>query len=374
MSDNVKGQTTVNSSGYLTEMNSINVNTANNINDFKKARLLLKSVINTNSKHIPGWIAAARLEELDGKIQQARNIIAQAAQNIFDSEDIWLEAARLHPPEQSKLILAKAISHITNSEKLWSAAAKREFEKEKKIKVLRKALEYIPNSESLWKQAIELENEDDAKILLERAVECVPNVVDFWLALAKLEDYENARGILNRARKAIPTDHTIWIHAAKLEEAQNNENHEKLIEELIDRCIRTLANNGINLSREQWIREAENCETSGSIKTCQAIIKVTMNLNVPESDREKVWLESAQESINRGMIECARQIYANALYLLPETDIWLSAIELEKTYGSQKSQEYIMSKAVKQEPEEPLFWLIYAKYLWDNVIYNKYNK
>ena len=279
MSDNVKGQTTVNSNGYLTEMNSVvNTNTANNINDFKKARLLLKSVINTNSKHIPGWIAAARLEELDGKIQQARNIIAQAAQNIFDSEDIWLEAARLHPPEQSKLILAKAISHITNSEKLWLAASKRENEKDNKIKVLRKALEYIPHSENLWKAAIQLENESEAKILLERAVECVPNVVDFWLALAKLEDYEDARGVLNRARKAIPTDHSIWIHAAKLEEAQNNPNHEKLIEELISRCIRTLANNGINLNREQWLREAENCESSGSIKTCQAIIKVSNHI------------------------------------------------------------------------------------------------
>jgi len=34
------------------------------IGDIKKARLLLKSVINTNPKHAPGWIAAARLEEL----------------------------------------------------------------------------------------------------------------------------------------------------------------------------------------------------------------------------------------------------------------------------------------------------------------------
>jgi len=255
-------------------MNNVNKVSANTINDFKKARLLLKSVINSNSKHVPGWIAAARVEELDGKLNEARNIIAQAAQNIFDSEDIWLEAARLHPPEQSKLILSKAISHITNSEKLWTAAAKRENEKERKIKVLRKALEYIPHSESLWKQAIELENEQDAKILLERAVECVPNVVEIWLALAKLEDYENAKDVLNRARLAIPTDHTIWIHAAKLEEAQNNQNHEEMIEILINRCIKTLSNNGINLSRDQWIREAENCESSGSIKTCQAIIKV----------------------------------------------------------------------------------------------------
>jgi hypothetical protein len=41
------------------------------ISDIKKARLLLKSVINTNPRHAPGWIAAARLEEVAGKLQQA---------------------------------------------------------------------------------------------------------------------------------------------------------------------------------------------------------------------------------------------------------------------------------------------------------------
>ena len=34
------------------------------ISDIKKARLLLKSVTTTNPRHAPGWIAAARLEEL----------------------------------------------------------------------------------------------------------------------------------------------------------------------------------------------------------------------------------------------------------------------------------------------------------------------
>ena len=45
------------------------------ISDIKKARLLLKSVINTNPKHAPGWIAAARLEEVAGKLAQARELI-----------------------------------------------------------------------------------------------------------------------------------------------------------------------------------------------------------------------------------------------------------------------------------------------------------
>ena len=63
--------------------------------DVKKARLLLKSVISTNPKHGPGWIAAARLEEVTAHIQAARNIIMRGTEVCPSSEDVWLEAARL---------------------------------------------------------------------------------------------------------------------------------------------------------------------------------------------------------------------------------------------------------------------------------------
>lgn len=41
------------------------------IADIKKARTLLKSVTSTNPNHAPGWIAAARLEELAGTVWRA---------------------------------------------------------------------------------------------------------------------------------------------------------------------------------------------------------------------------------------------------------------------------------------------------------------
>ena len=53
------------------------------INDVKKARLLLKSVRETNPKHPPAWIASARLEEVVGKIQAARNLIMKAVEVNF---------------------------------------------------------------------------------------------------------------------------------------------------------------------------------------------------------------------------------------------------------------------------------------------------
>lgn len=63
--------------------------------DVKKARLLLKSVRETNPKHPPAWIASARLEEVTGKIQAARNLIMRGCEECPKSEDVWLEGARL---------------------------------------------------------------------------------------------------------------------------------------------------------------------------------------------------------------------------------------------------------------------------------------
>ena len=42
-----------------------------------------------------GWIAAARLEEVTGHIQKARNLIMNGTEACPKREDIWLEAVRL---------------------------------------------------------------------------------------------------------------------------------------------------------------------------------------------------------------------------------------------------------------------------------------
>jgi pre-mRNA-processing factor 6 len=75
VSDSVSGQTVVDPKGYLTDLQSMLPNINGDINDIKKARLLLKSVRETNPNHPPAWIASARLEEVVGKMQAARNLI-----------------------------------------------------------------------------------------------------------------------------------------------------------------------------------------------------------------------------------------------------------------------------------------------------------
>ena len=121
VSDSVAGQTVVDPKGYLTDLQSMlpsyagiapwlliaELGLANvlhyicttsfvnqfydvfyksnpgDINDVKKARLLLKSVRETNPKHPPAWIASARLEEVVGKLQAARNLIMKAVEVTY---------------------------------------------------------------------------------------------------------------------------------------------------------------------------------------------------------------------------------------------------------------------------------------------------
>ena len=168
-SDSVSGQTVVDPKGYLTDLQSMIPTYGGDINDVKKARLLLKSVRDTNPNHPPAWIASARLEEVTGKIQAARNTIMKGCEVCPKSEDVWLEAARLQPPEEARKIVKLAVDQNPHAVRIWIKAAELETESKRKKRVFRKALEQIPNSVRLWKAAVELEEPEDARILLARS-------------------------------------------------------------------------------------------------------------------------------------------------------------------------------------------------------------
>jgi len=95
VSDSVTGQTVVDPSGYLTDMQSMLPSYGGDIQDVKKARLLMKSVRETNPKQPQAWIGSARLEEVVGRLQEARTLIMAGTEKCPKSEDVWLEAARL---------------------------------------------------------------------------------------------------------------------------------------------------------------------------------------------------------------------------------------------------------------------------------------
>jgi pre-mRNA-processing factor 6 len=275
---------------------------------------------------------------------------------------VWIEAARLHTPENARATLSLAIEHVPKSVKVWTQAAALEEDIDAKKRVLRKALEFVPNSIKLWKAAVELEEPEDARIMLTRAVECVPHSVEMWLALAHLETYENARKVLNKARVTIPTEVSIWITAAKLEEAHNNEEGVRII---IKRAVKGLAQKNVVISRDQWIKEAEAAEKSGSVITCQAIIYETIASGVEDEDRKRTWVEDAESCVAHGSVETARAIYAHALTVFPgKKSLWLRVAHLEKSHGTREALDATLKKAVAYCPQAEILWLMAAKENW----------
>ena len=363
MSDSVTGQTVVDPKGYLTDLNSMKMANSADIGDIKKGRMLLESVIKTNPKHGPGWIAAARFEEAAGKMVQARKLIKQGCEASPESEDVWLEAARLATPANAKIIFANAVRHIPKSVKIWMAATKLENEVIKKKAVLRRALEFIPNSVRLWKAAVELENPKEARIMLTRAVECVPLSVDLWLALAQLETYQNARMVLNKAREKVPTNPRIWVTAAKLEEA--NGNTQSLLDKIIENAIKSLSAQQVVIDRDQWLKEAEASERAGAPGTAAAIVKASIDMGIEPEDRKRTYMDDAENALSRGATEVARAVYDHSLKKFPgKQSIWMKAIQLEKSHASSESVENMLRRAVKHVPEEKILWLMAAKHKW----------
>uniref|UniRef100_A0A9J8B5C8 Pre-mRNA-processing factor 6 n=1 Tax=Cyprinus carpio carpio TaxID=630221 RepID=A0A9J8B5C8_CYPCA len=346
VSDSVSGQTVVDPKGYLTDLNSMIPTHGGDISDIKKARLLLKSVRETNPHHPPAWIASARLEEVTGKLQVARNLIMKGTEMCPKSEDVWLEAARLQPGDTAKAVVAQAVRHLPQSVRIYIRAAELETDIRAKKRVLRKALENVSKSVRLWKIAVELEEPEDARIMLSRAVECCPTSVELWLALARLETYENARRVLNKARENIPTDRHIWITAAKLEEANGNT---QMVEKIIDRAITSLRANGVEINREQWIQDAEECDKAGSVATCQAVIRAVIGIGIEEEDCKHTWMEDADSCVAHGALECARAIYAHALQVFPsKKSVWLRAAYFEKNHGTRARR--LLAKARSSAP------------------------
>ena len=205
------------------------------------------------------------------------------------------------------------------------------------------ALEHIPNSVRLWKETVNLESsQNDARILLSRAVEVIPLSVELWLALARLETPERAKAVLNKARKAVPTSHEIWIAAGRLLEQEATSHPEKSVDErnkelqVVDKTIefgvRELRRHQVLLTREQWLKEAERCESEGSPRKGEAIINATISMEI-EEDRLDAWVGVAEGA--EGMVGTARAILAYALKVYPDRkSLWRKVADLEKTHGT----------------------------------------
>jgi len=358
--------TSIDPKGYLTSLNTSEKKASEiPVADVARARELLRSVINTNKKHGPGWIAAARLEEFAGKIVSARNLLAQAVEFCPKSEDVWLESMRLNENSNAKIIAKEALKYNDRSVRLWVEAMKLETLMQNKKRVLRQALDHVPQSVAIWKEAVNLEEDPaDARLLLAKATELIPLSIDLRLALARLESPENAQVVLNKARKAIPTSWEIWVAAARLQEQIGAE---QMVGKIMDRAVKSLARESAMLERERWIEVAENCEEEGANLTCKAIVEHTLGWGLDEDDdRRKIWMDDAKSSMVRGRYQTARSIYAYAIRVFPNSSIiWLAAGDMERNYGTKDSLVSLLEKAVEAVPTNEVLWMQLARERWN---------
>ena len=101
-------------------------------------------------------------------------------------------------------------------------------------------------------------------------------------------------------------------------------------------AVASLKRNQVILSREQWLQEAERCESESSPLTAQAIVKATIHLEVEEEDRRAVWMEDAERAEKGGYHEVARACFVVLLETYPTSQsVWRKAAEFEKAHGTQ---------------------------------------
>lgn len=141
--------------------------------------------------------------------------------------------------------------------------------------------------------------------------------------------------MLNKARKFVPTSHEIWIAAGRLLEQEATADADKMVDKTIELAVRELRRHQVLLTREQWLKEAERCESDGSPRTCEAIVKATVSMDIEEEDRLDTWVNDAESAETRGMVGTARAVLAYALKVFPDQrNLWRKAADLEKAHGT----------------------------------------
>jgi len=110
---------------------------------------------------------------------------------------------------------------------------------------------------------------------------------------------------------------------------------------------------------------AEKCEEDGSLRTCEAIVKATVSMEIEEEDQLDTWMGDAESAEGRGKVGTARAILAYALKVFPDRKfLWWGAAKLEKAHGTRDSLNAMLERAVQHCPQAEDLWLMCAKEKW----------
>ena len=131
---------------------------------------------------------------------------------------------------------------------------------------------------------------------------------------------------------------------------------------IIQRGIKKISKKKILIKREDWLEEAFGCEKGCSLETAKAIIRSIMQLDMPDKDFEKQWLEDSENAIQREYTVCAKAILEFALQNCSEVkEIWYKAISFERMHGTAEGLEELQTAAVKIHQDSAEFWMRLAK-------------
>ena len=154
------------------------------------------------------------------------------------------------------------------------------------------------------------------------------------------------------------------------------------MDKTIEAGVNGLKRHQVSLTREQWLKEAERCEMEGSPRTCEAIVKTTVAMELEDEDRLDTWVGDAEAAEAKGMVSTSRAILSYALKVYPHTrNLWRKAADLEKAHGTRfvlsfvflyfqysfskrESLDAILDEAVTSCPQAEVLWLMAAKEKW----------
>lgn len=386
----------------------------------KSKRLVIKQAL----QHIPNslkmWIEAIKLEtnfELKSEIIQKAIECNPSYTNLFKSAvmmdlsnekdllfflhkavtyvtkdsdiELWLDLTASESQKNKSVIIDNGLKKHRHSEKLWLAAFQNAKLYEEKSTILAQATHCCPNSINLWLIRIDLEpretksviiqqaldknqssvslaleavksekNHEKQLIILSKAAKFCKNSVELQLSLARLETYEMSKKRLYAALEDFP-HRQVWITIAMIEEKHGNYH---LIQDIIDRALITLACDGNEIIRTQWINEALNAENCGALLCGQNIIRSVMGIKGFDD-----YLGSHADTFKNN-VECFRAVFYVILQAFPTKKIyWILALfHVSNLFNTMESVRNLLKIAIKQCPEnDALHCIIHGKIEWN---------
>ena len=242
---------------------------------------------------------------------------------------LWKAAVDIETPEDARVMLSRAVECCPTSVELWLALARLE-NYENARRVLNKARENIPSDRHIWITAAKLEEAHGNKSMVDKIIDrgelivicywyhfncsctmCIEgwkkvNDLNFILQFNTVPYYKLNSNMIFWIRKCLTWTEFLLKICASFGMAQYSSTVCMIvcialwwnivattlnIASLV--ALASLKANLVDIKREEWIQDAEDCEKAGSPATCKSIIKSVIGINIEDEDKIRTWMEDA---------------------------------------------------------------------------------